>query len=305
MEQNFEYDKRHMPFGHAVAVNDTEVLTYISNMHIDVLSVCNDKLISTQFVKKYKSWIASSKLNTFKGLDNFKYACFSNGTTEAFEKFYHKNSTKRFRCFKGEYLYHKLAWRNTHQWTWLDDEPIGPNDAVVISLPFSNTGNQHIDHNTVMKECEDLNVPVLIDCAYLGICSNIEFDLSYNCITDITFSLSKTFPIAHARIGIRLTKIDDDDILFVTNKSDYINRISCFIGNAVINEFSPDYIPNKYREKQIEICSKLDIQPSNTVLFGNAALDRFVEYNRGGSSNRLGLHNFLTKSINELDDYVK
>ena len=149
-----------------------------------------------------------------------------------------------------------------------------------------------------------MNVPVLIDCAYLGICSNIDFDLSFNCITDVTFSLSKTFPVAHARIGMRLTKHDDDDILFVTNKSDYINRISCFIGNAVINEFSPDYIPNKYRDKQIEICKKLNIQPSNTVLFGNADIDKFIDYNRGGNSNRLGLHKFLNRPIEELDGYI-
>ena len=304
MEQNFEYDKRHMPFGHAVAINDTEVLTYISNMHIDILSVCDDKFISNQFLNNYKSWITSSKLNIFKGLENFKYACFANGTTEAFEKFYHKNSTRRFRCFKGEYLYHKLAWRNTHNWKWLEEDSIKEQDAVIISLPFSNTGNKHIDHDSVIRQCEDLNVPVLIDCAYLGICSNIDFDLSFNCITDVTFSLSKTFPVAHARIGMRLTKHDDDDILFVTNKSDYINRISCFIGNAVINEFSPDYIPNKYRDKQIEICKKLNIQPSNTVLFGNADIDKFIDYNRGGNSNRLGLHKFLNRPIEELDGYI-
>jgi len=301
----FEYDKRHLPFGHAVAVPDPQVLSYLDGLRLNLLGICEDKTISNQFLKNYKNWIESSTLNTFKGLEKFTHSCFSNGTTEAFEKFYHKNSTRRFRCFKGEYLYHKLAWRNTHPWEWLDDSSIGPNDAVVISLPFSNTGNEHHNHKTVMKECEALNVPVLIDCAYLGICSNVDFDLSYECITDITFSLSKTFPVAHARIGMRLTKEDDDDILFVSNKSDYINRLSCFIGNAVVTEFSPDYIPTKYRDKQLEICNKLGIQPSNTVLFGNATVEKYKEYNRGGDTNRLGLHNFLTRPINELDEYVE
>lgn len=304
MDKKFEYDKRHLPFGHAVAVPDPDVEKYIDSLSINALVVSNDKSISTEFIQNYREWVSSSKLNTFKGLESFKYACFSNGTTEAFEKFYHKNSNRRFRCFKGEYLYHKLAWRNTHSWAWLDDESLDSNDAVVISLPFSNTGNKHINHDVVLKECEALNVPVLIDCAYLGICSNIDFDFSYKCITDITFSLSKTFPVAHARIGMRLTREDDDDILFVTNKSDYINRISCYLGNAIINKFTPDYIPNKYRDKQIEICNKLSIQPSNTVLFGNAELDRYTEYNRGGSTNRLGLHNFFTKPIEDLDGYV-
>lgn len=304
MDKKFEYDKRHLPFGHAIAVPDSQVVDYISNLQLDILNVANDKFISQTFLTNYVKWVSSTKLNTFKGLEEFTYSCFSNGTTEAFEKFYHKNSTRRFRCFKGEYLYHKLAWRNTHPWTWLDDGPIGPNDAVVISLPFSNTGNKHYNHDTVMKECEALNVPVLIDCAYLGICSNIEFDLSYKCITDVTFSLSKTFPVAHARIGMRLTREDDDDILFVTNKSDYINRIGCFIGNAIISKFSPDYIPSKYTDKQIELCNILGIQPSNTVLFGNADIDSYTEYHRGGETNRLGLHNFLAKPADDLVEFL-
>ena len=45
----------------------------------------------------------------------------------------------------------------------------------------------------------------------------------------ISFSLSKAFPVSRLRIGMRLTKTDDDDPLFFPNKLGLINRVSAYI----------------------------------------------------------------------------
>lgn len=253
-----------------------------------------DPSIVSSFLEEYFQWINTTKNNTFVGIENYQYKCYSAGTSESFDKFYMKNSNKRFRCFRGEYIYHKLAWRDNFNWCYIDDEPIADNDAVIISLPFADTGNKHTNHDQILKECEKLNVPVLIDCCYFGTCSNIEFNLSYNCITDVTFSLSKAFPVAYARIGMRLTKEDNDDTLFVYNKPGlvYTNRLTASLGFRFIKEFGPDYIFNKYREKQLEYCSLLDVKSSNTVIFGIGD-SRYQQYNRGTDTNRLSFHRYL------------
>jgi len=281
-------DKRQMMFGESMAIKDPEVQLVIDRTQLDL-----NVDLSMEFCNEYSDWINNTTLNRITGLDQFPFACYSNGTTEAFDKFYIKNRTRRFRCFRGEYVYHRLTWRNSWpDWMWLDDECLDSNDAVVISLPFSDTGTKHDLHESLLKQCDEKGIPVLVDCAYLGICANIDFNFNYSCITDITFSLSKVFPVAHARIGMRLTRVDDDDGLFVTNKIGYINRVGPQLGLGLISKFGPDYIFNKYRQQQLELCLQYKVNPSDTVLFGIGG-DEWKEYNRGTSTNRLSFNKIL------------
>ncbi len=288
----YPQDKRHLPFGNSAAIQDPNTLNVLRAFPINLALQ-----IKNNFCEEYIEWIKTTSHNTVTGLDDFKFACYSNGTTEAFDKFYVKNASRRFRCFKGEYMYHRLAWRNGYpNWSFLEDDDLSANDAVVISLPFSDTGNKHSEMDAMLEKCNQLNIPVLVDCAYFGICSNIDFNFTHPCITDLTFSLSKTFPVAHARIGMRLTRIDDDDSLFVYNKSGYVNRIGGALGLKYLKSFSPDYIVDTYKSKQKEFCEALNAEISNTVLFGIGGAE-WSEYNRGGPTNRLSLHNFLDKPI--------
>jgi len=289
----YTYDKKHLSFGHSMAINDLEV---INSLELD-FSHLADIDVNRRFCDTYLTWIKSHTGHTIIGLDNFKFNVYSHGTSEAFDKFYMKNLKRRFRIFKSEYLYHQLAWRNSNlNWSYIDDESLNSNDAVIISLPFADTGDKHSKMELILDECDKLNIPVLVDCAYFSISSGIEFNFDRSCITDITFSLSKTFPVAHARIGMRLTKIDDDDTLFVYQKANYQNRLGASLGLNLINKFSPDYIVDKYRKKQHILCKLANVRPSQTVIFG-IATDLWNEYNRGGLTNRLSFHNYLNKDI--------
>jgi hypothetical protein len=294
-------DKRHLPFGNSAACQDPNTLALLDSFTI------GDKLVNynNTFCQQYLAWIQSSTKNTFVNLDDFKFASYSNGTSEAFDKFYMKNHTRRFRCFKGEYMYHQLAWRNSWpDWKFLEDAELNANDTVVISLPFSDTGNEHPLLHQVLTTCDSLNIPVLIDCAYFGICSNIEFNFDYKCITDITFSLSKQFPVAHARIGMRLTRVDNDDSLFVCNKNGYINRIGSALGLHYITTFGPDYTVDRYKKQQQRYCELLGVVASNTVLFGIGGAE-WNEYNRGTDTNRLSFHNYLHLTEHDLPNSTR
>jgi hypothetical protein len=293
LKKKYEYDKSGMQFGHSSAIHDIDVIKHIEqfspNFH-DVLQTD-----STVYIDTFLNWINSSKNHSISGLDNFKYAVYSNGTTEGFEKFYWNNQHRKFRCFKGEYLYHKLAWRDWN-WSFIEDGNLNQNDAVVISLPFADTGCKHDQMNFVLNECDKLGIPVLIDACYFGISGGIEYNFNHRCITDITFSLSKVFPVAHARIGLRLTKEDTDDLLLVYHKHSYNNRIGAQLGIHLMEKFSSDYIYNKYRSKQLYFCKALDVRPSDTVILGIGD-EKWNQYNRGTDTNRLGLQNYLHLSL--------
>jgi hypothetical protein len=89
---------------------------------------------------------------------------------------------------------------------------------------------------------------------------------------------------------MRLTKVDNDDTLLMLHKIEYTNRIGAALGIKLMEQYSPDYIVNKYKQRQLDLCNSLGVIPSNTVLFGIDNNNNYPEYNRGGQTNRLGLH---------------
>lgn len=280
---------KNLPYGGASAVVDPDMERTIQDIihQAPTTKWLNDDHIHQRFLDQYRAWIVSSTHNHLTGLKNFGIACFSQGTTESFDKFYLRNHHRRFRCFRGEYMYHAASWRNYFPgWRYIEDEAITENDAVVVSMPFSDTGDVHPETIDILKKCTALGVPVLIDCAFFGICRGIEFDFDHDCITDVTFSLSKTFPVSHVRIGMRLTRIDDDDSLLVHHKTKYVNRFGAGLGLELIREWGSDHNSNQWGSLQADFCQELGITPSKSVIFG-IAVDKFSEYNRGNATNRL------------------
>jgi|694.fasta_scaffold05651_22 hypothetical protein len=288
-----------LPFGSVHCIKDQDLEQEVSDIIVDVLQndCMNDDEIHDKFTKEYKAWIMKTTSNQVIGLEKFQGLAFSNGTTEAFDKFYLKNRNRRLRYFRGEYMYHSIAAKlYFDQSVCIEDEPIQENDVVIFSLPFAGTGNEHVMTDSVLETCEALKVPVLIDCCYFGVCGGINFDFSYECITDITFSLSKNFPVQHLRIGMRLTKEDNDDALYVYNKNKYVNRLSAAVGLKLLQRYTADYNYQKYRAVQEKFCEILKVEMSKCVFFATST-ESFEEYNRGIKENRLCFSKYLKSEM--------
>lgn len=284
-----------LPFGGASCVIDADMDLQVQECMIEAVNdnCLTDLGIQDLFVTKYFEWLQGSRLNNFKNLDQFSVLAYSNGTTEAFDKFYINHHARRFRIFRGEYMYHSATWKNSHpDWKYIEDEALVAGDAVIVSMPFSDTGNVHPRLGQILDQCLGLDIPVLIDCAFVGICKNIEFDFGHPAISDITFSLSKTFPVANLRIGMRCQRQDLDDGLLIHQKTNYNNRLAASVGLKLISKYSVDHNVMRYKEHQIRLCQDLDVVPSNTVIFGLGD-SRYQQYNRGGSTNRLSLARWL------------
>lgn len=278
----------HLPFSGAETVFDPILQVEINKLITNSIAegcLYNDN-IHNIFVNEYRNWLINS--NRVLGLDNFPISAYSNGTTESFDKFYLKYHTCRFRFFKGEYMYHSACGRNyCNNWKFLDDDILQSNDVVVISYPFSDTGDEHPSMIQILDRCYVLGVPVLIDCAFFGLTGDMNIDLTHPAITEVAFSLSKFLPVSHLRIGVRFSKVDDDDTLLISHKHGYVNRVGAGLGLKIFENFSYDYNFLKYREMQIDFCNQLDLKPSKSVIFGVDEKNLYSEYNRGFISNRL------------------
>jgi hypothetical protein len=286
---------KNLPYGSVHCVANLDLEQEVADMiSAGAHSGClNDADIHNRFLDRYRSWIATTELNQIRGLAQFPAAAFSNGTTEAFDKFYLKHSQKRLRYFRGEYMYHLVAANHYFRdHCYIDEDVLRPGDVVVFSLPFAGTGNQHEQTEEILTICDRLGIPVLIDCCYFGVCAGMDFNFDHDSIEAITFSLSKNFPVQHLRIGMRLSRQDDDDALFVYNKNRYVNRLGCYVGLALLDSYSADWNYEKYSTTQRSFADQLGVDASSCVFFATSE-DKFSEYNRGTKENRLCFSRYL------------
>jgi len=292
-------DNKHKVFGGAYGVHDRDMILARDNLirqytTIDSSATHTAEDIKQQYINTYRAW-AFSKFD-FPGIEQYQHACFTQGTTESFAHFYVRyREHHRLRISKGEYFYHQMMkslWYQ-NQFAWLDEDQLRPGDVVLISVPFADTGAAPADLDEILDRCDALDIPVMLDFAYLNLTVPDAFqhsiDLARPCIKYIVTSLSKVFPVEHLRIGLRLQKEKYEDQLYVVNEKNYnyINLLSAFVGTGLMKLFSPDYVFNKYRQQQLDLCRDMGLAVSPCVNFGIDQQDMYPEYNRGGSTNRL------------------
>ena len=270
------------------AIPDLQVKSFWENIDADGLSdvLTNNTNNAEIFVDTFHEWIQSSKLNNIKGLLNYK--TFTAGTSQAFDTFWMRHHNRRFRCFKGEFFYHKANWKKFHKWEYLDVGSIQSKDAVVISYPFSDYCKEHPQMKNILDDCKKLKVPVLIDCAYYVIAKDLDFDFSnYSCVEDIVFSLSKGFYQANKlRAGIRYSRYFRDDNIDMYNEWEQLNHLGAYLGTKLLNEFPSDYAVNLFRDRQLKYCEEHNLTPADCVSFAFGG-DEYQDLNRGTDVNRL------------------
>lgn len=248
------------------------------------------------FLKKCKEWILDSKNNKIIGLESFTQLSCIYGTSQSFDEWYFKNNKKRLRILKGDFFYHSICTKNKIEFCYYEDDELNENDFMIISVPFSDSGNEPDGLNSILQKCEELNIPVLIDCAYMIMAGDINLNLNYNCIKCISFSFTKGFyGCERLRIGIRFKKEYEDDGIDVANSMYMISPLGLSVAIDIMDKFEFDSIYNKYRKKQLNICKENNLIPSKSVIFGlgNENDLELSIFNRGTNYRRICLSEFM------------
>jgi len=245
--------------------------------------------LEKQFVDKMRKWVTASKENTLAGLEDFPYGTMTHGTSEAFQMFMMRHNDRNFKFFKGDFMMHKVAGNVMgNKWQWvLDANEVTADSAIIISIPFSDFGTTHPQHIKLLERCSALNVPVLIDCAYFGMCYDMDIDLNYSCIEEVTFSLGKTFPVIGSRCGVRFQRTEIDDAVTFANQHGIVNNFGALVGLHCIEQYTADFIAIKYRAVQQQVCDDLGVDTTNCILFATSSDNKYSEYNRGNGTTRL------------------
>ncbi len=253
------------------------------------------------FVNEMKVWILSSKLNKVKGIESFPQAAVSLGVTQALDQFHYDIllEKRRLRIFRGEYPYNRDVHPFCFSTDFIDDHPLKKEDAVVISLPFSATGDNHPKMEETLNECLDKKIPVFIDMAWFGTCGGLDFDLSHPGITQVAFSLTKGLSCGNYRCGLRLDRSYRDDgpadRLRLHQQWNHSVHLNLKVGLELMKNFSPDTQYLKYRQAQMEVCKLFDIKPSPCVHIATSHSEKWSAYKRDGITNRLNLRDAIKK----------
>jgi len=291
-------ENRQQAIRKAKAIVDEDVIEVGSSVKIFNdsydFSILHDQM---SFIEQYDKWIHSSQKFKIKGLDKFKVRLVTNGVTDAFSDFYIANKT--ISVMQGEYTYHRDLG-----YPVLDNIHTIPSyTALIISYPFSATGNVHPDWEKIMTVCEDKKIKVFVDCCLFGVSEVPTLDLNHDCITDVAFSFSKTFATGGLRTGILYRREERKTPLELLNSHFYTQMAGMKIHSELMKEFSPDYMCNKYRQKQIELAKKLEIEPSDSVIFGISKEEKHNHFERDGYINRLCLSYALQEHDKHYEDF--
>lgn len=247
--------------------------------------------VQDEFLDEYPKWISSSKLNSFTGLEKLPNRYISIGVTQAIDDFilFCFKRNLKLKMFKGEYPYARessqVDWVNEN----IDNYPLERGDAVIISCPFSATGDKHPKWNWLMDTCDNLEIPVFVDCAFFGTCRDITVDFSNQCIDTVAFSPTKGLNCGNFRTGIAFTKRSGKDCtLDILCHWHHGVHMHTALALELMKNFNPDTIPTVYTDIQKQICDHYKLIPSKTMhlALGGEGWEHFT---RDGVCNRIGI----------------
>lgn len=255
-----------------------------------------------QFIERFRLWIGESRNNKFTGIDSFPYAFATLGVTQALDAFHYWTKSKglRLRLLPGEYPYNLdvVAGFDRNR-DWIGTDPLAPGDAVIISVPFSGTGNVPNNLINILDECELYQIPVLIDAAWFGTCGGIDIDLSHTAIVTAAFSTSKGLNCGNWRAGVAFSRIAYP-VLQIQNQWDHSVHFNNRIGLLLLDNFGPDYIYDRYRAAQIKTCEAYGLTPSCSIHVGLGD-PSWKPFERGGGYYRINLR----RAVKDMFKYNK
>jgi hypothetical protein len=219
-----------------------------------------------------KTWLESGNKTKIKGLDRFKYVYVLNGVSQ-FVTDLVKFEDRLIDIHRTEYLGYKsmIEIYSLPHCYHKSYETMGSNNnnVVVVSYPASLLGN---DDESLVKLLTVSKSKIILDSVFLGT-NTFDVDLDFNILTQVEsflFSFSKGFNLGSHRIGIMFTDkfIPEYDIF---HSYAYINLHGMQVASKIMEKYNLDYFSDKYKERQMQVCNQLNIEPSGCVHLG---LDR-------------------------------
>lgn len=217
-----------------------------------------DDSVYDNFKTEAETLILNSKLNSIKGLETFIRKDICIGCTQFIDNLYMQGPIQSIR---NDYRYHERLGLGHIR----DVGDLIPEVPLIIAMPFPQTGSIHSEMDEILKECEQKNIPIHIDGAWITCSKDISFDLRHTSIRSFAFSLSKGLGLGWNRIGLRWTKDVKSDSISIMNDFHMNNRALVMIGLHYIRKLPVDYLWNTHKNNYHKVCQDFNLEETNSI----------------------------------------
>jgi len=206
------------------------------------------------FIRKASDWFKSTKINNLQGWDKFPCVDVIMGCTHFIESNASKHNWN-IQVLEKEYAYYAIMGKK-------HTEPgnLQPGLPLLVSLPNFFYGNRP-DWDDVLKECEQKNIDIHVDCAWVTAAKGFDFDFDHPNIKSFAMSMSK-YNFTWNRIGLRWSRQRTMDSCSLISAQKKYNELTTACGSYMMDHVSRDYGWEKYGNAVDEICKKLDLFPT-------------------------------------------
>tara|TARA_B100001057_G_C22711425_1_gene895934 strand:+ start:54 stop:902 length:849 start_codon:yes stop_codon:yes gene_type:complete len=225
-------------------------------------------IVSTyeQFISAFEKSLLENKSIEIFGLDSFKQKDVIVGCNHFIDDLIMTHGLENIQHFGGYNYYKRLESKSTG--IALQDLQHGK--PLILEYPFPKYGGPHPDYDEIIEKCNELEIDVYLDCAWLPVSWDIKLDLNQPCIKGLATSLSKCFGLHWSRIGVRWLKNEKTDSICLQNQHNMISFPNVMIGKYYLDRLPMDFLVDKYKQKYYDLCKSLNHKPGNVIMLSHA-----------------------------------
>jgi hypothetical protein len=253
------HELNNQPTTKLVPINDS----FLRGVKTQWFAQSQQTVTNEQFIALADKWFKSTRLNTLHNWDQFPNIDIIMGCTNFIENLIVKYGLDGIQILPEEYAYYGLLGKH--------GVPVGSleaNKPLIISLPNWRYADVRPEWAQVLEECQEKNIDIHIDFAWLTTAKDIDIDLGHPCIKSFCMSLSK-YSAEWNRVGLRWSRQRHVDSITMFNHYHGVpnnNVVSC--GAFLMQHIPRDYGWDTYAKQHYNVCKQFGLEATNIIHVG-------------------------------------
>ena len=233
---------------------------YILELKRQWFAEAHPHVLKESYIDTSSSWFRSTKLNQLDGWDEFPCVDVTMGCTHFIEAFVLKHGWDGFQILDNEYAYYRLMGKHG-----VNPGSLESGKPLIVSIPNWKTGDFPLEWDRVLQICEQKDIDIHIDFAWLTTARDINIDLAHPNIKSFAMSMSK-YAMQWNRIGIRWSRQRTMDSISIFNQYyGDVNTALISCGMFMMENIPRDYGWLTYGEKYNILCNQLNLIPTKLI----------------------------------------
>ena len=227
---------------------------YLSSLKEAWYNESQKPITHDDFVDKASNWFKSTKINNLQGWDKFPCVDVIMGCTHFIESLASKHKWN-IQILEKEYAYYTVMGKKHTEVGQLE-----AGKPLIVSLPNYYYGDRP-DWEDVLKECEQKDIDIHVDCAWVTASKGFNFNFDHPNIKSFAMSMSK-YNFSWNRIGLRWSRQRTMDSCSLISAQKKYNELTTACGSYMMDNIPRDYAWEQYGDTVEQICKELDLIPT-------------------------------------------